>query len=267
MKSVLTRGAIGLAMFGSILSGRKAVIVGGSSGIGLTIAAGLQEAGAEIAILSRNAEKLKRAADSLREQSGRTVHAFSVDVTDWVQFQKTIARIDQEFGPVDILVNSQGTTDIRPAVDVQESGFNTVIATNLTSVFTSCQAFGSGMIGRGEGSIINIASLAAHRGWPKAAAYAASKHGVAGLTLTLAAEWAPHGVRVNAISPGFFMTALNRERMPQERKDNAIRRTPMGRFGELEELTQAAVYLASPGASFVTGAILNVDGGYLASGI
>jgi NAD(P)-dependent dehydrogenase (short-subunit alcohol dehydrogenase family) len=164
-------------------------------------------------------------------------------------------------------VNSQGTTDIRPALEVRQADFNAVIATNLTSVFSSCQAFGAGMVRRGSGAIINIASLAAHRGWPKAIAYAASKHGVAGITLSLAAEWAPHGVRVNAISPGFFMTALNRERMPPERKETAIRRTPMGRFGELPELAQAAVYLASPGASFVTGAIINVDGGYLASGI
>jgi NAD(P)-dependent dehydrogenase (short-subunit alcohol dehydrogenase family) len=254
-------------MLDSILAGQKAVIVGGSSGIGLAIAHGLQQAGAEIAIIGRNKEKFQRAAAELNQLSGRDVYTFGVDVTDWVQLQGTVKRIEQEFGPVDIVVNSQGTTDIRPAVEVKEADFNAVIATNLTSVFSSCQAFGAAMIGRGTGAIINIASLAAHRGWPKAIAYAASKHGVAGITLSLAAEWAPHGVRVNAISPGFFMTELNRDRMPPERKETAIRRTPMGRFGELPELAQAAVYLASPGASFVTGAIINVDGGYLASGI
>jgi NAD(P)-dependent dehydrogenase (short-subunit alcohol dehydrogenase family) len=254
-------------MLDSILAGRKAVIVGGSSGIGFAIAQGLQRAGAEIAIVSRNQEKLERAAADLGEQGSRKVSTYSVDVTDWVRLQDVVMRIEQEFGTIDIVVNSQGTTDIRPALDVQEADFNAVLATNLTSVFSSCQAFGAGMVRRGSGAIINIASLAAHRGWPKAIAYAASKHGVAGITLSLAAEWAPHGVRVNAISPGFFMTALNRERMPPERKETAIRRTPMGRFGELPELAQAAVYLASPGASFVTGAIINVDGGYLASGI
>jgi NAD(P)-dependent dehydrogenase (short-subunit alcohol dehydrogenase family) len=254
-------------MLDSILAGRKAVIVGGSSGIGLAIASGLQKAGAEIAIVSRNQEKLEGAAADLNEQGGRKVSTYSVDVTDWGRLQDAANRIEQEFGAVDIVVNSQGTTDIRPALEVRQADFNAVIATNLTSVFSSCQAFGAGMVRRGSGAIINIASLAAHRGWPKAIAYAASKHGVAGITLSLAAEWAPHGVRVNAISPGFFMTALNRERMPPERKETAIRRTPMGRFGELPELAQAAVYLASPGASFVTGAIINVDGGYLASGI
>jgi NAD(P)-dependent dehydrogenase (short-subunit alcohol dehydrogenase family) len=254
-------------MMDSILAGRKAVIIGGSSGIGLAIARGLQKAGAEIAIVSRNQEKLERAAVDLGEQGGRSVSSYSVDVTDWERLQDAVLHIEREFGAVDIVVNSQGTTDLRPALDVKEADFNAVIATNLTSVFSSCQAFGAGMIRRNSGAIINIASLAAHRGWPKAIAYAASKHGVAGITLSLAAEWAPHGVRVNAISPGFFMTALNRERMPSERKETAIRRTPMGRFGELPELAQAAVYLASPGASFVTGAIINVDGGYLASGI
>jgi NAD(P)-dependent dehydrogenase (short-subunit alcohol dehydrogenase family) len=254
-------------MLENILAGQKAVVIGGSSGIGLAIAKGFQEAGAAVAIVSRNREKFERAAAELKQQGGRDVYAFGVDVTDWVQLQQAATRIEQEFGPVDIIVNSQGITDIRPALDVREADFNAVVATNLTSVFASCQAFGAAMIGRGRGVIINIASIAAHRGWPKAIAYAASKHGVAGITLSLAAEWAPHGVRVNAISPGFFMTDLNRDRMPPERKENALRRTPMGRFGDLPELAQAAVYLASPGASFVTGAIINVDGGYLASGI
>jgi NAD(P)-dependent dehydrogenase (short-subunit alcohol dehydrogenase family) len=253
-------------MVDHILGGQKAVVIGGSSGIGLAIAEGFQEAGAAVAILGRNPEKLDSALTQL-DSAGKKARAFSVDVTDWVQLQDTVKRIEGEFGPVNILVNSQGTTHIRPTLEVSEADFSGIIATNLTSVFSTCRLFGEAMIARGEGSIINIASLAAHRGWPKAVAYAASKHGVAGITLSLAAEWAPHGVRVNAISPGFFMTALNRDRMPPERKDMAIRRTPMNRFGELAELAQAAVYLASPGASFVTGAILNVDGGYLASGI
>ena len=253
-------------MANTILSGMNAVVIGGSSGIGNAIAAGLQEAGAAVAILGRNPEKLDLALARLQETDSRA-RAFSVDVTNWVQLQDVVLHIERHFGPVNILVNSQGTTDIRPAVEVGEADFAAVISTNLNSVFAASRLFGEAMIARREGVIINIASLAAHRGWPRAVAYAASKHGVAGLTLTLAAEWAPLGVRVNAISPGFFMTDLNRERMPPERKENALRRTPMARFGELPELAQAAVYLASPGASFVTGAIINVDGGYLASGI
>lgn len=253
-------------MVDHVLEGMNAVVIGGSGGIGLAIAQGLQEAGAAVAILGRNQEKLEQAAANLRSHDPRA-RAFRVDVTDWAQFQEASLRIEQEFSVVDILVNSQGITDIRPAVEVTDAGFAAVIATNLTSVFTACSLFGPRMIARGRGSIINIASLAAHRGWPHAVAYCASKHGVAGITLSLAAEWAQHGVRVNAISPGFFMTGLNRDAMSPDRKDAAIRRTPMGRFGEVKELAQAAVYLASPSASYVTGAIINVDGGYLASGI
>ena len=253
-------------MTNPILDGMNAAIIGGSSGIGKAIAQGLQQAGARIAIVGRNPEKLEEALHSLQIDDPRA-KGFSVDVTDGVRFQDVKARIEAEVGPIDIVVNSQGITDIRPAVEVSDADFGAVISTNLSSVFTSCRLFGADMIARGRGSIINIASIAAHRGWPRAVAYAASKHGVVGITLSLAAEWAPHGVRVNAISPGFFMTDLNRAKMSAERKENAIRRTPMGRFGELPELAQTAVYLASPGASFVTGAIINVDGGYLASGI
>ena len=253
-------------MMNRILDGMNAAIIGGSSGIGKAIAHGLQQAGARIAIVGRNPEKLREALHSLQTEDPRA-KGFSVDVTDGVHFQEVKAQIEVEIGPIDIVVNSQGITDIRPAVEVSDADFATVINTNLSSVFTSCRLFGADMIARGHGSIINIASIAAHRGWPRAVAYAASKHGIAGITLSLAAEWAPHGVRVNAISPGFFLTDLNRAKMSAERKENAIRRTPMGRFGELPELAQAAVYLASPGASFVTGAIVNVDGGYLASGI
>jgi NAD(P)-dependent dehydrogenase (short-subunit alcohol dehydrogenase family) len=253
-------------MTGHILQGMNAVVIGGSSGIGLAIAHGFQEAGARVAIIGRNPDKLDAAVADLQGRD-ETARAYSVDVTNWVQLQETVGRVEQEFGPVNILVNSQGTTDIRPAIEVSEADFSAVIATNLTSVFSACRLFGEHMLARRQGAIINIASLAAHRGWSKAVAYAASKHGVAGITMTLAAEWATQGVRVNAISPGYFMTALNRDRMPADRKEMALKRTPMARFGDLPELAQAAVYLASPGASFVTGAILNVDGGYLASGI
>ena len=123
------------------------------------------------------------------------------------------------------------------------------------------------MLGRGSGAIVNIASMAAHRGFPRSAVYAMSKHGVIGLTRTLAAEWAARGVRVNAISPGFFPTELTRQAMSEERRESALRRTPMGRFGALDELVSTAVYLASPASAFVTGVVINVDGGYLASGI
>jgi gluconate 5-dehydrogenase len=150
---------------------------------------------------------------------------------------------------------------------LSEAEYDAILDTNLKSVFFACTTFGRRMIDRGHGSIINITSLAAHSGWARAAAYGASKMGVAGITQSFAAEWGEMGVRVNAIAPGFFMTDLNRERMPEDRKAEARRRSAMKRMGELDELVGAAVFLASDAARFVSGATLRVDGGYLASGI
>ena len=159
------------------------------------------------------------------------------------------------------------TTLLKPVEEFSPAEYNAIMDVNLRRGCFSCTQFGQHMLTRGEGAIITVASLAAHRGWPGSAVYALSKHGIAGLTHSLAPEWADRGVRVNAISPGFFVTELNQARMSRERKENALRRTPMRRFGALEELVGAAVYLASPAASFVTGSILNVDGGYLAAGV
>ena len=156
-------------------------------------------------------------------------------------------------------------TSRTPSPD-RRSGRRAAPGTNLRSAFCRTR-FGQPVLARGEGRIITIASLAAHRGFPLASVYALKEHGTAGLSLSLAAEGAARGVRVNGISPGFFMTELNQAKMGSERKESALRRTPMGRFGRTEELVGAAVYLASPSAGFVTGTIINVDGGYLASGI
>jgi NAD(P)-dependent dehydrogenase (short-subunit alcohol dehydrogenase family) len=178
-----------------------------------------------------------------------------------------VERVIKDFGHIDVLVPCQGFTILRPAEQFTEADYDAIMATNLRSVFFACMRFGRHMLARGKGSIINIGSMAAHRGFPLAAVYAMSKHGVIGLTQSLAAEWADRGVRVNAISPGFFMTDLNRDAMSDQRKESALRRTPMGRFGSLDELVGAAVFLASPAAGFVTGAVIPVDGGYLAAGI
>jgi len=134
-------------------------------------------------------------------------------------------------------------------------------------VFFACTKVGRLMLARKQGSIINIGSMAAHRGWPRSAIYSVSKHGVIGLTKSLAAEWADRGVRVNAISPGFFPTELTKAALSPERRERALRRTPMGRFGDLDELVGAAVFLASPASKFITGTVINIDGGYLAGGI
>jgi NAD(P)-dependent dehydrogenase (short-subunit alcohol dehydrogenase family) len=248
------------------LAGLNALIVGGSSGIGETVAHGFLDAGARVAIAARTPGKLEAAVEKLagRDPASR---GYVADVTVGHELERLAQRAVADLGRIDILMNCQGTTIIKPTLEFTEAEFGHVLTTNLTSVFFCCTTFGRLMIEQGGGAIINIASLAAHRGWPRACPYAIAKHGIVGLTTTLAAEWAPHAVRVNAISPGFFMTELNRDKMPAARKENALRRTPVGRFGDLPELVGAAVYLASPAASFTTGTILNVDGGYLASGI
>lgn len=248
------------------LSGLNALIVGGSSGIGETVAHGFLDAGARVAIAARTPDKLDAALAKLAGRDAAS-RGYVADVTRADELEGLAQRATADLGRIDVLMNCQGTTIIKPTLEFTPAEFAHVLATNLTSVFFCCTVFGRLMIEQGGGCIINIASLAAHRGWPRSCPYAITKHGIVGLTTTLAAEWAPHGVRVNAISPGFFMTELNRDKMPPERKENALRRTPVGRFGELHELVGAAVYLASPGASFTTGTVLNVDGGYLASGI
>lgn len=248
------------------LDGMTALIVGGSSGIGFAIAEGFQAAGARVAIAARTPDKLARATEALQATDPRA-QGYAVDMNDRAAIERLAADVAQNLGPLDVLVNSQGTTVIKPSIEVSEEEFDLVMDTNLKSVYFACTILGRAMLARGQGAIINIASLAGHRGWPRACAYAMSKHGVLGLTRTLGAEWAERGVRVNSISPGFFMTELNRARMPEARKQAALARTPYARFGALEELVGAAVYLASPGAGFVTGTDVAVDGGYLAAGI
>jgi NAD(P)-dependent dehydrogenase (short-subunit alcohol dehydrogenase family) len=248
------------------LEGLTALIVGGSSGIGLAIAEGFQAAGARVAIAARTPDKLARAAEALQAADPQA-QGYAVDMNHRAAIEGLAADVAQDLGPLDVLVNCQGTTVIKPSLEVSEDEFDLVMDTNLKSVYFACTILGRAMLARGQGAIINIASLAGHRGWPRACAYAMSKHGVLGLTRTLGAEWAAQGVRVNSISPGFFMTELNRARMPEARKQAALARTPYARFGALEELVGAAVYLASPAAGFVTGTDIAVDGGYLAAGI
>lgn len=244
----------------------NALVIGGSSGIGLAIAEGFQVAGARVAIAARTPAKLDQAVERLRSVDPRAT-GYAADVNRRAALDRLAEDIARDLGALDVLVNCQGTTVIKPSLEVSEEEFDQVMDTNLKSVYFACTILGRAMLARGRGAIVNIASLAGHRGWPRACAYAMSKHGVLGLTRTLGAEWGPQGVRVNSISPGFFMTELNRERMPQARKDAALARTPFARFGDLEELVGAAVYLASPAAGFVTGTDIAVDGGYLASGI
>jgi NAD(P)-dependent dehydrogenase (short-subunit alcohol dehydrogenase family) len=248
------------------LAGRKALVIGGTSGIGREIALGYASAGAEVAVAGRRQEKIDAVVGEMG-MAGAKARGYAADVTEVAAIAPLLERFEADHGQLDILVNCQGTIEIKPALELSEAEYDRVIDTNLKSVFFACTAAARLMKPRGEGSIINIASLSAHYGWANAAAYSISKWGVASLTQSLAAEWGEAGIRVNAISPGFFMTELNREKMPPERKAEASRRNAMKRFGELPELIGAAVYLASPAAAFVTGSILRVDGGYLATGI
>jgi NAD(P)-dependent dehydrogenase (short-subunit alcohol dehydrogenase family) len=248
------------------LRGKTALVVGGSSGIGNAVAHGFQGSGARVAIAARTSTKVQDAARRLQEIDP-AARGYVVDAARPEEIGRLVASVIADLGHIDILVACQGMTILKPAEEFTPAEYDEIMDTNLRSVFFTCTGFGRHMLERGSGSIITIASLAAHRGWPLASVYAASKHGVAGLTKTLAAEWADRGVRVNAISPGFFMTELNQSKMSPKRKDDALLRTPMGRFGQLDELVGAAIYLASPAAGFVTGTVLNVDGGYLASGI
>ncbi|WP_127144953.1 SDR family NAD(P)-dependent oxidoreductase [Pelagibacterium montanilacus] len=245
------------------LEGKTAVIIGGSGGIGLALAQAMDREGARLAIVGRSRDKLDQAGSVL----ARHTILHPADVNDPEALDDMVASLTGQLGAPDILVNCQGTTVIKPTLEITREEFAAVMRTNIESVTFASLGFGRAMIARGSGSIINIASLSAHRGWPLAAVYAMSKHAIIGLTKSLAAEWAPHGVRCNSISPGFFMTELNRERMAQARKDAALARTPFARFGAVEELAGAALYLASDEAGFVSGTDINVDGGYLASGI
>jgi NAD(P)-dependent dehydrogenase (short-subunit alcohol dehydrogenase family) len=248
------------------LDGQVALVLGGSSGIGRAIALGFHDAGAIVVPVGKTAAKVAEAEAALTAQ-GASALGYCADVTQPEALTEVVTQTIARHGRIDILVNSQGVTILKPAEEFSRADYDRVMATNLASVFFACTEVGRHMLARGAGSIINIASLAAHRGFQLSALYTMSKHGVLALTRTLAAEWATRGVRVNAISPGFFMTALNRDKMSPSRKEIAMRRTPMKRFGEVEELVGAAIYLASPSASYVTGETIAVDGGYLAAGL
>jgi NAD(P)-dependent dehydrogenase (short-subunit alcohol dehydrogenase family) len=249
------------------LTGRVAVVLGGTTGIGLALARGLAEAGADVAASARRTEQVASAAGEIRARGRRTVEQ-TADVADRGSLVALRERVEGELGPVAILVNCAGVTRRQPSLEVTEQDWHRILDTNLSGTFRACQVFGEAMIARGSGRIVNIASLASFVGLFEVAAYTASKAGVAGLTKALAVEWAPHGVAVNAIAPGVFETDLNRDLLRGTSRGREFRtRTPMGRFGSVDELVGAAIFLASDAAGFVTGEVLAVDGGFLASGV
>ena len=247
------------------LDGQVAVVVGGAGGLGAAIARGLAEAGAAVAIADTNAGPAKAIADELTG-AGRRALAVAVDVTDGESVERMAGEVETRLGAVEILVNSAGITHRSPAVDFPEAQWHRVIAVNLTGVYLASQAVGRRMVTRRRGRIINIASIAGEIGLPGTVAYSASKGGVVQLTRALAVEWAPHNVRVNAIAPSWFSTNIGDliHREPEYER-RAMQRVPAGRMGRPDELVGAALYLASEASSMVTGHILAVDGGTLAS--
>ncbi|MGB8987696.1 MAG: glucose 1-dehydrogenase [Candidatus Sulfotelmatobacter sp.] len=249
------------------LDGKVAVVIGGSSGIGRTLARGLAEAGADVVPSARRLELVNEIADEI-ESLGRRSLRLTCDVTDHGSLGKVLQASVQALGKVDILVNAAGFNQRAPTLDFPEVDWDRLIDTNLTGTLRACQVFGRHMIERRYGRIINIASMGSFLALYEVAAYCASKAGVASLTKSLAIEWARHGVCVNAIAPGYFRTQLTEKLLTgTPRGEEVLIRTPMNRFGELDELIGAAVFLASDAASFVTGTVLPVDGGFLASGV
>ena len=249
------------------LASKTAVVIGGTSGIGLALSTGLAQAGANVVPTGRRLDRVECAVEKITKAGGKSL-AKACDVTDRSSLEDLLSAVCAEFENVDILVNCAGNTKRTPTLEVSEEEWNGIMETNLSGTLRACQVFGRKMLERKYGRIINIASLSSFVALFEVAAYSASKAAVASLTKSLAIEWAPHGVCVNAIAPGVFRTELNTKLLNgTPRSKEFLTRTPMQRFGQVDELVGAAVFLASDAASFVTGHVLAVDGGFLASGV
>lgn len=241
------------------LDGKVALVTGGGTGLGFGICQALVQAGARVVMTGRREDVLKEACKELGDGAGYLRH----DVNELSTIPALVGRIEEQFGPLDILVNNAGNHLKKPAVDTSDAELGSILQTHLFGSFALSRECGRRMIARESGSIIMIASMSALFGIPQVSAYSAAKSAMAGLTRALAVEFSPHGVRVNAIAPGWFDTALSRKafRGDPGRREKILGRTPMGRFGHVIDVGYAAVYLSSPAARFITGIVLPVDGG------
>jgi len=248
------------------LTGKVAVVVGGTSGIGRALVRGLAEAGADVVPTGRRLDLVKEAASEVEARGRRTVR-IATDVADQASLEAALAATLDSLRRVDILVNCAGRTKRQPTLEMDDADWQGILDTNLMGTLRACRVFGRHMLERGSGRIVNIASLASFVALYEVAAYAASKAAVASLTKSLAIEWGPRGVTVNAIAPGVFPTELNRALLDSPRGREFLTRTPLKRYGRVEELAGAAVFLSSDAASYINGEVLAVDGGFLASGV
>ena len=251
------------------LDGRIALVTGSSAGIGLALARGLAQAGASVVLNGRDANRLAQAADSLRSE-GLHVHCHGFDVLDAAAVDAAVASIEADIGAIDVLVNNAGIQRRAPFIEFTPADWQDVMRTNVDSIFTVGQAVARRMVARGRGlgrqRIINICSVMSEVGRPTTGNYAAAKGGLKMLTRAMTIEWAKHNLQVNGIGPGYFVTELTKPLVENAEFNKWIcGRTPAGRWGRPEELTGAAVFLASRASDFVNGHVLYVDGGLLAA--